>query len=121
MFHPRRYQPNAIKYSRRPVSKIRPALQRLEDRMTPATFQGLGDLPGGSGFSDARAVSPDGSVVVGGSNSSSGYEAFRWTQTGGMIGLGDLPGPPFYSYAFGVSAYGSVVVGAGNLNCTAPG
>jgi len=38
-------------------------------------------------------------------------EAFRWTQTGGMIGLGDLPGGGFESYAHAVSADGAVIVG----------
>ena len=59
---------------------------------TAATFQGLGDLPGGSVESWAYAVSPDGSVVVGSSSSSSGQQAFRWTSGQGMVGLGYLPG-----------------------------
>jgi probable HAF family extracellular repeat protein len=70
----------------------------------------LGTLPGGSS-SDAFAVTPDGSVIVGLSHSANGQEAFRWTAEGGMIGLGDLPGGEFYSWAHGVSADGSVVVG----------
>ncbi|MCH7603849.1 MAG: HAF repeat/PEP-CTERM domain-containing protein, partial [Planctomycetes bacterium] len=76
-----------------------------------ASFQGLGDLPGGSFESLAFAVSADGSVVVGDSISASGFEAFRWTSGGGMISLGDLPGGFFDSSASGVSADGSVVVG----------
>jgi|GEM_PF-606480 len=75
------------------------------------TFQGLGDLPGGSVSSDARAISADGSVVVGYSNSNAGNEAFRWTSSGGMVGLGDLSGGTFFSAAYGVSADGSVIVG----------
>ena len=59
----------------------------------------------------AFAVSADGSTVVGRGLSTPGFEAFRWTQAGGMVGLGDLPGGPFRSDAFGVSADGSVVVG----------
>ena len=43
-----------------------------------ASFQGLGDLPGGSFYSTAYGVSADGSVVVGLSGSASGPEAFRW-------------------------------------------
>jgi probable HAF family extracellular repeat protein len=79
-----------------------------------ASFQGLGDLPGGSFFSETYwGVSADGSVVVGDSYSSSGQEAFRWTSGSGMVGLGDLPGGSFSSSAFGVSADGSVVVGYG--------
>jgi probable HAF family extracellular repeat protein len=73
---------------------------------------GLGDLAGGSFFSQARGASSDGSVVVGQSQSASGTEAFRWAASGGMVGLGQLPGGTF-SQAFGVSADGSVVVGLG--------
>lgn len=72
-------------------------------------FIPLGALPGNDFHSMARAVSADGTVVVGVSRG----EAFRWTQAGGMVGLGDLPGGSFYSIAFGVSADGSVVVGQG--------
>ena len=75
---------------------------------------GLGDLTGGTFNSRAFDVSADGSVVVGGGNATSGYEAFRWTSGGGMVGLGDLPGGDFQSYAKGVSADGSVVVGLGS-------
>jgi probable HAF family extracellular repeat protein len=78
-----------------------------------ATFQGLGDLAGGSFLSLAFGVSADGSVVVGQGNSASGTQAFRWTSGTGMVGLGDLPGGSFGSLAFGVSADGSVVVGQG--------
>ncbi|MDJ0560355.1 MAG: PEP-CTERM sorting domain-containing protein, partial [Microcystis sp. M53599_WE4] len=73
---------------------------------------GLGDLPGGSFWSNAQNVSADGSVVVGQSSGAYGYEAFRWTQGTGMIGLGFLPVGGFsVSAATGVSADGSVVVG----------
>jgi probable HAF family extracellular repeat protein len=76
-----------------------------------AGFEGLGDLSGGTFESAAYGVSADGSVVIGGADSTSGDEAFRWTQAGGMVGLGDLPGGAFGSRAYGVSADGSVVVG----------
>jgi probable HAF family extracellular repeat protein len=56
----------------------------------------LGDLAGGDCYSKARAVSADGTVVVGMGTSDSGSEAFLWTAGGGMVGLGDLPGG--YSY-----------------------
>ncbi len=79
--------------------------------VTLAVFRGLGDLPGGLIHSEAFAVSGDGRVVVGMSESASGREAFRWTETEGMVGLGDLPGGAFRSEAFGVSADGSVIVG----------
>jgi len=75
---------------------------------------GIGDLPGDPFRSYARAVSGDGSVIVGSGNVPSGQpgEAFRW-QGGVMTGLGDLPGGEFRSEALGVSADGSVVVGRG--------
>jgi probable HAF family extracellular repeat protein len=70
---------------------------------------GLGDVPGGRFYSTANGISADGSVVVGYGTSSSGtYEAFRWTEAGGMVGLGD---ELFFSEANGASADGSVVVG----------
>jgi probable HAF family extracellular repeat protein len=79
-----------------------------------ASFQGLGDLPGGTFGSWAYSVSVDGKVVVGNSRSTNGTEAFRWTVDTGMVGLGDLPGGVFYSEATGVSADGTVVVGRGS-------
>lgn len=74
-------------------------------------LQGLGDLPGGTFQSFASEATPDGSVVVGYSSSSNGYEAFRWTAAGGMVGLGSLGGSPFSSYGNGISADGSIIVG----------
>jgi probable HAF family extracellular repeat protein len=77
-----------------------------------ASFQGLGRLPGGEAYSAARAVSADGSTVVGTSGSASGFrEAFRWTEAGGIRGLGDLAGGEFFSDAYAVSRNGSVIVG----------
>lgn len=78
------------------------------------SFQGVGDLPGGSTASRANAVSSDGLVVVGRSTSANGTEAFRWTLGGGIVGLGDLLGVSFSSEAHGVSGDGSVVVGEGS-------
>ncbi len=86
---------------------------------TPASFQGLGDLPGGSFQSSALDVSADGSVVVGESKSASGNQAFRWAG-GVMSGLGDLSGDGFNSCAYGVSGDGSVVVGRG-ISASGPG
>lgn len=82
--------------------------------VTAPTFQGIGDLPGGSAFSAATAVSGEGSVVVGTSSGSSGNQAVRWTRDGGLVGLGDLAGGSFSSAALGVSSDGSVVVGRGS-------
>ncbi len=85
-------------------------------------FVGLGDLPGGGEFSEARDVSSDGSVVVGTSRSAAqpGGEAFRWTAQDGMQGLGSLASTSPFSEAMAVSADGGTIVGStrspGNLN-----
>lgn len=76
------------------------------------SFQGLGDLEGGTFFSIANAASEDGSVVVGQGDPESGNEAFRW-EDGIMTGLGDLEGGTFNSRATDVSSDGSVVIGQG--------
>ncbi len=83
-----------------------------------AGMVGLGELPGGPFYSEASAISGNGEVIVGSSRSgpvvagsSSGMEAFRWTEETGMVGLGFLPGGA-YSSASKVSRDGSVIVGA---------
>jgi probable HAF family extracellular repeat protein len=68
-------------------------------------FVPLGNLDGPDSRSEARAVSADGSVVVG---MSRGW-AFRWTRDEGMVGLSDFDG---YSEANDVSSDGSVIVGS---------
>ena len=71
-------------------------------------FTGLGDLAGGSFESSALGVSGDGLTVVGYSKSTNGKEAFRWTQTGGMVTMGPL----YWNVAAGASYDGSVIAGA---------
>lgn len=71
----------------------------------------LGDIPFGNQFTNARAASFDGSVIVGVMQFGK-IEAFRW-ENGVMTGIGDLAGGVFRSEALGVSADGSVIVGAG--------
>ncbi len=78
-----------------------------------AQFTGLGDLPGGIFFSLAFGVSGDGSIVVGGSISDSGMEAFRWTDDTGMVGLGQLPNGGLGSLAHDLSTGETVVGGTG--------
>ncbi len=82
-----------------------------------ASFTGLGFLPGGDA-SWARAVSADGSVVVGESEIPTApnaiMQAFRWTEQGGMVGLGFLPGGK-NSGARGVSSDGATVVGFSSI------
>ena len=90
------------------------ALTLVSSSAQAASFSGLGDLPGGTFRSFANAVSANGSVVVGISNSTNGNEAFRWTAIDGMEGLGDLPGGTFSSQARSVSADGSTIVGFSN-------
>jgi len=71
----------------------------------------LGFLPGGD-YSEANAISADGSVLVGGATTpAGGWHTFRWTQATGMVSLGDLPGGDDFSFAFDVSADGAVVIG----------
>ncbi len=60
-------------------------------RPDAASFQGLGDLAGGEFSSTAWDVSADGSVVVGGSRTDSGQEAFVWWDSkNGMKNLKDV-------------------------------
>jgi probable HAF family extracellular repeat protein len=67
---------------------------------------------GGLGGASPSGISADGSVVVGGSYTNGKYEAFRWTQSGGMVSLGRLSSDDAFSEANGASADGSVVVGS---------
>lgn len=79
-----------------------------------ASFQGLGQLPGGTG-SFAFDVSSNGAVVVGYTSYTGAmgrYEAFLWTAEAGMVGLGDFDGGGIVSKALAVSADGTVVVGS---------
>jgi len=73
----------------------------------PGGIQELG-LMSGALFATCRAISADGSTIVGGMVGSPS-QAYRWTEPGGFEGLGTLAGGD--SQAFGVSADGSVVVG----------
>lgn len=76
-------------------------------------FSDLGNLGGGRLWSSAEAISGNGQVVVGGSESSVDiFEAFRWTAESGMVGLGKLPGGTGHSGALDVSYEGNVIVGS---------
>jgi probable HAF family extracellular repeat protein len=82
----------------------------------------LGLFPGGI-ISLAEGVSANGSVVVGYGDAkdpdpnftSQEYQAFRWTQTSGMVGLGWIDQTARLSQAFGVSADGSTIVGSDSV------
>jgi probable HAF family extracellular repeat protein len=73
----------------------------------------MGDFPERDLHSGSRALSYDGSVIVGhGQSGWPGAQAFRWTAETDLVGLGHLPtnfGPS--SIANDVSADGGVVVG----------
>jgi probable HAF family extracellular repeat protein len=75
-----------------------------------ATFQRLWDLSGGDFSSLAFDVSNDGSVVVGYGTTASGQQAFRWTQSTGMVALGSFTN----SSASKISPDGSTIVGSGD-------
>ena len=79
-----------------------------------SSFQAIGDLPGGGFQSVAHDVSSDGSVVVGASETPSGTQPFRWTQSDGIqsIGTNNLFG---FALGTAVSGDGSVIVGNGFL------
>jgi|CXWL01.1.fsa_nt_gi probable HAF family extracellular repeat protein len=76
-----------------------------------ASFQGLGDLPGGSFASIALGVSGDGRVIVGYGRGPSGDEASAW-RDGRLIGLG-VPAveDAAATIAHDASRDGSVIVG----------
>ena len=77
------------------------------------TLRWLGTL--GGGWSEARGVSADGTVVIGISHDDqSRYRAFRWTANGGMQDLGTLGGRN--SMAYGMTPDGSKIVGTSELN-----
>ncbi|MCH8881338.1 MAG: PEP-CTERM sorting domain-containing protein [Planctomycetes bacterium] len=78
----------------------------------PASFQGLGDLPGGDFASYPRGLTADGSIVIGGSDDSAGLQAFRWTQAEGIDCLRNLSGACVDFNAGRISADGSVVIGS---------
>ncbi|MGJ8641551.1 MAG: autotransporter domain-containing protein [Opitutaceae bacterium] len=78
--------------------------------------------------SNASGVSADGSVVVGQSASTAGYQAFRWTESANMQTLnqwlsdsGVQTDGLVFSNATGVSADGNVVVGYGPFGSDAVG
>jgi probable HAF family extracellular repeat protein len=84
--------------------------------VSAVSFEGVGDLPGGYVWSDAKGVSADGRFVVGTSYLSSLPQAYRRMLGGGMIGLGTFPSPHPSSAASAVSADGNFVVGSSNVN-----
>lgn len=83
----------------------------------PATFTPLGGVVPGYAFSEAWAISADGTVVAGtSSNGQGGSEPFRWTLATGMTGLGTVPGGTPGGGASGMSGGADVIVGTGKLD-----
>jgi uncharacterized membrane protein len=80
---------------------------------TNPSFTGIGDVAGGTFFSEARGVSPDGTKVVGYSISGAGESVAVLFQNGLLTALGDLPGGSVAGNAAAVTNAG-VVVGEGN-------
>jgi probable HAF family extracellular repeat protein len=77
---------------------------------TAGGMQGLGFLPGASFYSSARAMSNDGSVVVGIAwDAGNTSRPFRWTAGTGMV---DFTGGTVQGTARGTSATGEFIVGS---------
>jgi probable HAF family extracellular repeat protein len=77
------------------------------------TFRGIGDLPGGSFYSEIRGLSPDGTWVVGETNGPDGYVAFHMAVDGGIVTpLPGLPGGGVTATAEDVSDTG-IIAGYG--------
>lgn len=83
-------------------------------RWTAASgMKSLGKLTPQSFLSDARAISRDGSTIVGfNKNEVLWYQAFVWTEAGGMKALPTLTGSASGAEANGVNADGSLIVGS---------
>jgi uncharacterized membrane protein len=90
-------------------------------RWEDGVMTGLGDLPGGGFQSQARAVSGDGSTIVGLASVSDHFEAMIWTEATGMRAISDLLVNVYgldltgwtLRYAQGISEDGLTIVGYG--------
>lgn len=69
-----------------------------------------GILPGGGLNSYSEAVSANGAVIAGGSNTTSNGRATRWTAAGGLQNLGSFPDGS-HTHMYAISADGSVMAG----------
>ncbi|WP_200276023.1 hypothetical protein [Haloferula rosea] len=72
----------------------------------------LGDLSGGGLFSEANAISNDGTVIVGGGQHGAGNEGVVWTN-GVISSIGDFDGGDTASLLTDVTADGTIAVGQG--------
>lgn len=86
-------------------------------------MQPLGYTRPNGTFAQARAISRDGTTIVGNSQSLGPFgpvDAFAWTQAGGMQALPSLPGTSEPgAFANAVNANGAVIVGLGTSAQTA--
>src|SRR5262245_44452858 len=85
-------------------------------------FIGLGDLPGGLYLSNAGDVAGAGmnATVIGSGYGATGVQAFRWTQSTGMVALPDLAGGQASNAAMGVSTDGATIIGSGSAAFVEP-
>lgn len=108
----------AIRFSRVTMAALMAGTVLGTGAAVGAEITDLGALGGGLGNSVARAVSANGSTVVGSSTTSTpnwDSRAFRWTTADGMTSLGLLNGGN-WSSASSVSADGSVIVGTAGID-----
>lgn len=66
---------------------------------------------GSSPMGEAGACSADGSVVVGGGTSGNSFQAWRWTQAGGVQNIGPAPVSGWRGSSTSVSGDGGTIVG----------
>jgi|GEM_PF-607018 len=79
-------------------------------------MESLGVLDATRNFSEAIAVTPDGSVIAGDSTRANGDNvAFRWTSATGMVDIGGLPngGSAMNTTPYAISPGGDIIVGQG--------
>ncbi len=83
----------------------------------PIGWQSLGDLSGGDNVSYSNAISGDGHFIIGASRTeprsvtTTGWQAFRWSNELGMQGLGYANATDLESNALAISGDGRFIVG----------
>lgn len=80
----------------------------------PGNLIDIGDLDGGSGFSEAFDININGKVV-GISSKGAGSHGFQWEYQTPLIDMGDLPGGPDFSRAVSINS-ADVAVGASGVS-----
>ena len=77
-----------------------------------ATFQGIGDVPGGTFDSSVRGISRSGGRLCGYGTGGSGVEGYVW-DAGVFTSFGDFAGGSFYSNCGALTEDGQIAVGHG--------